>query len=92
MFLSGLGVLVVAVNSAIGVYAHPLFWMHMVQHLLLIMVVPVLLIYGQPLRLAARLIGERAVMFSRSRAAGVITSVPVGFALYTVDRPGEVGG
>lgn len=42
---------VMAVNSPVGVYGEILFWVHMVQHLMLIMVAPVLLVWAQPLRL-----------------------------------------
>ncbi|MEO7193236.1 MAG: cytochrome c oxidase assembly protein [Pseudonocardiaceae bacterium] len=50
-WLAGVVVLLVSVHSAVEVYGHALLWMHMIQHLLLIMVVPVLLIWGQPIRL-----------------------------------------
>lgn len=49
-FLGGLAVAVFATHSGIGVYQGLLFTVHMVQHLLLIMVVPTLLALGQPLR------------------------------------------
>lgn len=41
----------VAVAGPVGTYAEVLFWVHMVQHLLLIMVAPVLLIWARPLSL-----------------------------------------
>lgn len=50
-WLAGVAVLLVSVHSSIEVYGHALLWVHMIQHLLLIMVVPVLLIWGQPVRL-----------------------------------------
>jgi putative membrane protein len=50
-WLAGIVVLLVSVHSSIEVYGHTLLWVHMIQHLLLIMVVPVLLIWGQPVRL-----------------------------------------
>jgi cytochrome c oxidase assembly factor CtaG len=50
-FLLGLLVVVVATQSGIGTYDDSLFWVHMVQHLLLIMVAPPLLILGQPVTL-----------------------------------------
>jgi cytochrome c oxidase assembly factor CtaG len=50
-FLLGLLVVVVATQSGIGTYDDTLFWVHMVQHLLLIMVAPPLLILGQPVTL-----------------------------------------
>jgi cytochrome c oxidase assembly factor CtaG len=52
-FVGALAVLVVTLQSSIDVYGRGLFWMHMIEHLLLIMVVPVLLSLGQPIRLAA---------------------------------------
>jgi cytochrome c oxidase assembly factor CtaG len=51
MFLGGLAVVVLATQSGIGAYDDVLFWDHMVQHLLLIMVAPPLLIFGQPVTL-----------------------------------------
>jgi putative copper resistance protein D len=53
-WLAGVVVLLLSVHSSIEVYGHALLWVHMIQHLLLIMVVPVLLIWGQPIRLAGR--------------------------------------
>ena len=50
-WLAGVVVLLISVHSSIEVYGHALLWVHMIQHLLLIMVVPVLLIWGQPTRL-----------------------------------------
>jgi cytochrome c oxidase assembly factor CtaG len=51
MFLGGLAVVVLATESGIGAYDDLLFWDHMVQHLMLIMVAPPLLIFGQPITL-----------------------------------------
>jgi putative copper resistance protein D len=51
-FAAGLAVVAVAVMSAIGRYDTTFFWVHMIQHLLLIMVAPALLIHGKPLTLA----------------------------------------
>lgn len=51
MFLAGLAVIEVALASGIGSYDDTLFWDHMVQHLMLIMVAPPLLIFGQPITL-----------------------------------------
>ncbi len=47
-FLAGLVVIAIATLSSIGVYDDVLFWVHMVQHLLLIMVAPALLVAGRP--------------------------------------------
>jgi cytochrome c oxidase assembly factor CtaG len=51
MFLAGLAVVVMATESGVGAYDDVLFWDHMIQHLLLIMVAPPLLVTGQPVTL-----------------------------------------
>ena len=50
-FLGGLLVVVLAIQSGIGTYDDTLFWDHMIQHLMLIMVAPPLLVAGQPITL-----------------------------------------
>jgi putative copper resistance protein D len=50
-FLLGLLVINVATQSGIGTYDDTLFWDHMVQHLMLLMVAPPLLVAGQPVTL-----------------------------------------
>jgi putative membrane protein len=47
-FYGGLATLVLAVASPIDAYAGRLFWVHMVQHVLLMMVAPPLLLIGRP--------------------------------------------
>jgi putative copper resistance protein D len=49
--LAAAALLVLVVNSALAVYAHHLFWVHMIVHLLLITVVPAVLVWAQPIRL-----------------------------------------
>ncbi len=51
LFVAGIAVIVLATQSGIGAYDDVLFYDHMVQHLLLLMVAPPLLIAGQPLTL-----------------------------------------
>ena len=51
LFGAGLLVIVIATQSGIGAYDDLLFYDHMVQHLMLLMVAPPLLIGGQPLTL-----------------------------------------
>ena len=51
LFTAGVVVIAVALQSGIGVYDDFLSYDHMVQHLLLLMVAPPLLIAGQPLTL-----------------------------------------
>lgn len=47
-FYGGLACLVLAIDSPIDAYADRLFWAHMVQHVLLTMVAPPLLLLGRP--------------------------------------------
>src|SRR5579863_4652842 len=51
LFLGGLLVVVLATESGIGAYDDVLFWDHMIQHLMLIMIAPPLLVLGQPVTL-----------------------------------------
>ncbi|MFI1920215.1 cytochrome c oxidase assembly protein [Nocardia sp. NPDC020380] len=55
----GLVCLVVTVDSALATYAHSLFAVHMVVHLMMIMVVPALLVGAQPMRLLYNASGPR---------------------------------
>jgi cytochrome c oxidase assembly factor CtaG len=48
-FAAGLALLVVTLNSALAVYDMTLFSAHMLEHLLLLMVVPAFLVLGRPL-------------------------------------------
>jgi len=47
-FYGGVLVLVLAIDSPVDAYADRLFWVHMVQHVLLTMVAPPLLLLGRP--------------------------------------------
>jgi cytochrome c oxidase assembly factor CtaG len=87
MFLGGLAVVVLATESGIGVYDDVLIWDHMVQHLMLIMVAPALLVTGQPVTLLLHASrnplhtwAKRAV---RSRMVTWLTWPPVGVIAYT---------
>jgi cytochrome c oxidase assembly factor CtaG len=51
VFLLGLLVINLATQSGIGTYDDTLFWDHMIQHLMLIMIAPPLLVSGQPVTL-----------------------------------------
>ena len=74
-------VLVIATDGPVGRYADVLFWVHMVQHLLLIMVVPVAALCAAPLRLLATVVQpvERVV---GSRPVRLLTHPGVGVVLY----------
>ena len=47
-FFAGLLVIIVALNSPIDYYADQLFWVHMIQHILLLTVAPPLILLGRP--------------------------------------------
>ena len=59
-FFAGLAVVLVATCSGIEAYGRVLQWVHMVEHLLLIMVAPALLAVGSPLQLAHDRLPARA--------------------------------
>src|SRR5215472_5652951 len=88
MFLAGLAVIVLATESGIGVYSDVLFWDHMIQHLLLIMVAPALLVAGAPLTLLLHAsrnpLHTWAKRALRSRAVSALTWPPFGIVAYTV--------
>ena len=88
MFLVGMLVLVLATESGIGSYDDLLFYDHMIQHLMLLMVVPPLLIAGQPLTLLLH--ASRNPLHSwtklvlRSRLASFLTWPVFGAVTYAV--------
>jgi len=88
MFLGGLAVVVLATESGIGSYDNVLFWDHMVQHLMLIMVAPPLLIFGQPITLLMH--ASRNPLHSwvkqilRSRVASFLTWPVFGVVAYAL--------
>jgi len=86
LFLGGLAIVVIATESGIGSYDDVLFWDHMVQHLLLLMVAPPLLVVGQPATLLLHASRNPLHTWSkrvlRSRVLAAITWPPFGVALY----------
>jgi putative membrane protein len=87
-WLGGLLVILVALTSAIDVYAEDLLTVHMVQHLLLAMVAPPLLALGAPVTLALRVAApatRRRVLLPilHSRAVAVLASPWVAWPLFT---------
>jgi putative copper resistance protein D len=87
-FLCGLGVCLLAVSSAIGVYDMAMFSVHMLGHLMLVMVAPPLLVAGRPLILALHAVGNpwhtRLKRLFRSSAVSLWFSWPVALATYAV--------
>ena len=86
LFLAGLLVIVLATESGIGSYDDVLFWIHMIQHLLLIMVAPALLVAGAPVTLLMHAsrnpLHTWAKRVVRSPAAAALTWPPLGIAAY----------
>jgi putative copper resistance protein D len=86
MFLAGLAVVVLATESGIGAYDDVLFWDHMIQHLMLIMVAPPLLVVGQPatllLHASRNPLHTWAKRLLRSRVVTFLTWPPFGLAPY----------
>jgi cytochrome c oxidase assembly factor CtaG len=84
-FAAGLAVLALALLSGLERYATELLSVHVVQHLLLVLVAPALLLWGAPVRLALR-----AWPAARRTIAATLRSVPMraltrpaaGFALF----------
>lgn len=88
MFLGGMLVLVLATQSGIGAYDDLLFYDHMIQHLMLLMVAPPLLIAGQPLTLLLHASRNPLHTWTkrvlRSRVASFLTWPVFGTVLYAV--------
>ncbi|MBO3736568.1 cytochrome c oxidase assembly protein [Actinoplanes flavus] len=93
VLLAGCGLLIVATSSGIARYAPVLFSVHMGQHLVLNMVVPILLVLAAPVTLALRALrpaGDPAWPGPRewlqallhSRALGLLSHPLVALALY----------
>jgi putative copper resistance protein D len=86
LFLGGLAVVVLATQSGIGSYDDVLFWDHMVQHLLLLMVAPPLLVLGEPATLLLHASRNPLHTWTkkvlRSRVVTAVTWPPFGVALY----------
>jgi cytochrome c oxidase assembly factor CtaG len=87
MFLGGLLVIVLATESGIGTYDDVLFWDHMIQHLMLIMIAPPLLVLGLPITLLLHAsrnpLHTRVKRIVRSRPVAWLTWPPFGIAAYT---------
>jgi cytochrome c oxidase assembly factor CtaG len=86
LFLAGLAVVVIATQSGIGSYDDVLFWDHMIQHLLLLMVAPPLLVVGQPATLLLHASRNPLHTWTkkvlRSHVLAAITWPPFGVVLY----------
>ena len=88
MFGGGLLIIVLATQSGIGAYDDLLFYDHMIQHLMLLMVAPPLLIAGQPLMLLLHASRNPLHAWTkrvlRSRVASFLTWPVFGAVAYAV--------
>ena len=84
--LLGLGSFALATMSGLGAYDEDLFSVHMVQHMLLAMVVPVFLALGAPVTLALRTLprSPRAALLGllHSRPVALLTFPAIGWLLF----------
>ncbi len=86
VFLLGTLSAVVCFNSALDAYSHTLFWVHMIQHLILIMLVPALWVIGSPLTVGIGAFGGpdgRLARAVRSGPAEVLFFPLTGLTIYT---------
>jgi cytochrome c oxidase assembly factor CtaG len=87
-FFAGLVAVVLATESSIGAYDDVLFSVHMVQHLMLIMVAPALLVVGRPITLLLHASRNPVHTWTkrviRSRVATALTCPPVAATIYAV--------
>jgi cytochrome c oxidase assembly factor CtaG len=85
-FFAGLLAVVLATESSIGAYDDVLFSVHMVQHLMLIMVAPPLMVAGRPVTLLLHASRNPLHTWTktviRSRVVSAVTCPPVAAILY----------
>jgi putative copper resistance protein D len=90
-FVAGLVVLLVATDTFLGRYGRELFWVHMVQHLLFVMVAAGCLAMGAPFELAARATTGRVhrwgAAFRRSGAGTVVDHPAFAYCCYAALVP-----
>jgi putative copper resistance protein D len=84
-FMAGVAALLVALQSGIGTYDDRLLSDHMIQHLLLLVVTPPLLLGGRPLTLVLRSMSprRRGTLARLLRRAGMLTRPIPALALFT---------
>ncbi|HQR27619.1 MAG TPA: cytochrome c oxidase assembly protein [Nocardioides sp.] len=84
----GMGSFAFATQSGLGAYDTTLLSVHMVQHMILAMLVPLALALGAPVTLALRTLPPRPrrwlLVVLHSRVARVLTFPPLTFTLYVV--------
>ncbi len=89
----GLLLLFVTTNSGVATYAHVMFSVHMVQHMLLSMVIPIFFVLSAPITLALRTLPRNAgelgprewlTQVVHSRVVGVVSQPVVASTIFVV--------
>ena len=75
---TGVVILVLATQSGLARYSPVLFSMHMVEHMVLSMLVPIFLVLGAPVTLALRALKPAAAGATAGRASGSPRSCTAG--------------
>jgi cytochrome c oxidase assembly factor CtaG len=83
-FVIGIAAMAWTTNGFLETYECFLFWAWTAQYLTLLLVVPVLIMAGQPIELARRVHGERSVRFVHTGLGRFFTSPLVGPALIPI--------
>jgi cytochrome c oxidase assembly factor CtaG len=85
-FCSGLALIVLATQGFVGAYDTTLFSIHVIQHLILAMAAPLLLILGEPVKLAiqgsSRAVQSEIIRVLNSRPVALLTRPVLVWALY----------
>jgi putative copper resistance protein D len=90
-FVSGMAFAALATVSGLAVYDDTLLSVHMAQHMVLAMLVPLAMALGAPVTLALRTLPRRPrrwlLAVLHSRAAKVLSFPPLTFALFVLTPP-----
>jgi len=86
-FYSGMALLAIAYLGPLAAWSHTFFWVHMTQHLLVMMVAAPLLVLGAPVTLAFRAASPSTrrnliVPILRSRAVSILTNPVLTWVLF----------
>ena len=87
--VGGLGSVLIATQSFLGTYDTTLLWVHMIQHMVLSMFVPIFLALGAPITLLLRVCGPRVhrvvLRVLHSRVAAVLTFPAVAGLIFVLN-------
>lgn len=86
-FYSGMALLAIAYLGPLAAWSHTFFWVHMTQHLIVMMAAAPLLVLGAPVTLAFRASSASTrrrliVPILRSRAVGILTNPVITWVLF----------